>query len=97
MYQNGILILPDADRITQELPLSWEPLVVPLPRKLTLPVGLTYDPEGKRLLVANYDMNGKQIYSISLGSDYQVEAMKPVVTSKYVSRVFENSIICFHY
>ncbi|XP_071524535.1 uncharacterized protein [Panulirus ornatus] len=89
VYKRNILLLRDVDKITPESPLPWEPLVIPHHLDLSHPVGLAYDPEVNRLFVADADFSGKQIVSISLGYDYQVEEKETIVRSRK-SAVLDN-------
>ncbi|KAK4308220.1 hypothetical protein Pmani_020067 [Petrolisthes manimaculis] len=86
VYQHNLLLLRNVDSITPSQPLSWESLVLRLPKQLSYPVGLAADPDRSRLFLAEGLPNdGGKIFSISLYSDYTVESMIATVNSSLLT------------
>ncbi|XP_045581307.2 low-density lipoprotein receptor-like isoform X2 [Procambarus clarkii] len=79
VYKHDILLLRDVDKITPELPLQWNKHVLPLPKGMSYPVGLTQDIENNRLFVADAVHEDTKIFSLTLDSDFNVKAMHSVL------------------
>lgn len=83
VYKHDILILPDADLILPDSPISWDTLSLTLPTPLSYPVGLTHDSLNNRLFVAEAKPKEKRkIMSLSLNDRLEVVEMVPAVKSE---------------
>lgn len=80
VYKHDILLLRDVDKIPLgSPPVSWESYVLKVPKPFSYPVGLTYDPKGRRLFVAEAIHEDSKIFSLNLDEDYIVKNMQSVV------------------
>ncbi|XP_068217084.1 protein cueball-like [Palaemon carinicauda] len=80
VYKHDVLLLRDVDKISSgSPPVGWESHVLKVPKPFSYPVGLTYDPKGRRLFVAEAVHEDSKIFSLDLDGDYVVKDMKSVV------------------
>ncbi|KAK7072461.1 hypothetical protein SK128_012345 [Halocaridina rubra] len=79
VYKNDIFLLRDVDKLEPDTVMDWESLILSVPKPFSYPIGVTYDPDGRRLFVADAMQEDTKIFSLTLDDNYDVIDMQPVV------------------
>lgn len=92
VYKHSVLLIKNADTISESQQISWESAKLNLPEPLAYPVGIASDQKNGRIFVADAMNIENSLFTVQMFSNGSVEAMYPLLKKTHIKdiRVIED-------
>jgi len=87
VYKHSVLLIKNADKISESQPISWESTELDLPEPLAYPVGIASDPQNGRLFVTDVMHIENSIFTLQVSSNGSIDAMYPLLKKTHTKDI----------
>merc|ERR1739838_1293223 len=87
VYKHSVLLIKNADKISESQPISWESTELDLPEPLAYPVGIASDPQNGRLFVTDVMHIENSIFTLQVSSNRSIDAMYPLLKKTHTKDI----------
>ncbi|CAL4065048.1 unnamed protein product, partial [Meganyctiphanes norvegica] len=87
VYKHSVLLIKNADKISEFQPMSWESAELDLPEPLAYPVGIASDLQNGRLFVTDVMHIENSIFTLQFTSNGSIDAMYPLLKKTHTKDI----------